>query len=264
MQDAAFICGRDLHRQIALRDLVGNGVEKLRLPAQLGQDATREPPANQPQSNGQGQRNSTSFKHTAHEGRLHRVDIDPGTNNPAPRRETFHKRNLGHRIRAPRLGPQIVDKASAAFLYRVDKFHKKKLARGILVATEVLALQLGADGMHHHGWMHVVDPKILGVTVAQRAHRFLGTLLGLIFCHGSLARLLMKMGNHAIGGLHRLANAALPLLPDQTALGHHKDTREHQHGQQGKPHEPRETPRNTELFECGHGTPSMVQLQWTL
>ena len=50
---------------------------------------------------------------------------------------------------------------------RQDELDEKLFAAGILVAGQVLPVQLGLDRMHDHPRAEIVDPKIVAVTVPK-------------------------------------------------------------------------------------------------
>jgi hypothetical protein len=100
--------------------------------------------------------------------RGHVIDIHARAEHPAPRLEAEHKRALGHGLGLSWLGPQVIDIAFAGLFDPLHELDEQRLAVGILVAIEVLAVEFRPDRMHDHARRHVVDPHVLLTRVTDR------------------------------------------------------------------------------------------------
>src|SRR5690606_38253437 len=92
--------------------------------------------------------------------RLHVVEINAGTDDPSPGLIAFDIGEFGNRFFYAWLGPVVFHKALLLGAYDSDGRNKEMIAGGVFKATHVLAIQLGLVGVHHHTWMHIVDPEV--------------------------------------------------------------------------------------------------------
>jgi hypothetical protein len=55
-------------------------------------------------------------------------------------------------------------------LHDVDELDEQVVAVRVDVLSQVGPVELGLDGVHHHGRVHVVDPEVLATRVPQLTH----------------------------------------------------------------------------------------------
>ena len=178
------------HGQIPFGHGMHQGVQRGGLIAQLAHDAARNQPDGDGQQQGECAANEQGLDHALEEQGLHVIDIHPRAHHPAPGGVALDVGDFGHRLVVPRLGPEVFDKALPVFLHRIDKRDKQVLARGVGGAAQVLAVQLGADGVHQHVHLHVIHPEVLPLAIAQLAdgleRPLFGHLLGQILAFGQI------------------------------------------------------------------------------
>jgi hypothetical protein len=90
--------------------------------------------------------------------------------------------------------------------------HEQAQPVGVLHLAEVLAVQLGLDGVHHHARLHVVDPEVLVAAVAQARHGAQGQLLGLFARQLAGHFLCMRPAHQAAGHFDNLPRGFAALL----------------------------------------------------
>ncbi len=109
--------------------------------------------------------------------------------------------------------------ASAVFFDNIHKVDKQLASRRIAIAGDVLPVQLGAYGMHHHARVHVVDPEVFAAAVTQLGDGLQRAALCLFLADCALDGLVVVVGQDAVGDFHGLAYGTLTLLGQHVAFG---------------------------------------------
>ena len=138
------------------------------------------------------------------------VVIDAGADHPAPGLEHRHIGGLLHRILGAGLRPHVIDKARARGLGDIGKGDEQGEAVRVLDTRQILAVEIGPNGMHHHGRMQIVDPEIIVALVAHLADGLRRG--GLRFRFGDMAAFGFGIAglDHAHGGLDEPLELLLP------------------------------------------------------
>ena len=170
---------------------------------------------------------------------LHIIDVHARADDPAPWLEQLNIRSLGHRFVGTGLGPAVIDRACA--LAAGEGSHFVEYGETVRVANggEVLAVELGVGRVHDHFRPQIVDPEVVVLVVAQRAHHLQGLLLGSIAAEraGGLQALVIRQ--HARSGLHHMAGfLRLGLVQVAMDLTQHQQAEDHQHCHRNQQYQP--------------------------
>ncbi|MNQ60752.1 hypothetical protein D3C85_750450 [compost metagenome] len=175
------------------------------------------------------------------------VRIDARTDHPAPGLEGLDVGDLGGRLFLTRLGPAVVEKARTVAARDLGHFPEHEDAVGVGPGAQVLPFKLRAEGVHDHARLHVVDPEVVVLAIAQGAQGRQGGRLGLGPRHHPQLFLGLVVRNHAVGDLDRLPGAVGDLMAQdavelhQREARHQKQAGHRQHRQQVHPAADRQT-----------------------
>ena len=151
-------------------------------PLDRAHDAAHDRHGRQRHGKRAAEEDDAGLQHIGAKQRIEIVGIDAGADHPAPGLETGDMRIFQHRLLEAGLRPVIIDEAFAggARLHRLDEFLEDMLAGRVGHAGLVGAVHFRLDRMHDDAGLHVVDPEIAALFVAQRPHRILGPRLRLL------------------------------------------------------------------------------------
>ncbi|MNZ75871.1 hypothetical protein D3C78_943590 [compost metagenome] len=177
------------------------------------------------------------------------VHIDAGADDPVPGGEALDVGDLAHRLLHPGLGPVVGHLSRALRLRQIGEGHKQPEPLLVLHPGEILAVQLGFHGVHHHGGVAVIDPEVILLAVAQPLDRREGLGLGAPLVELPLAYPGLESGHQAVGGLD-LSPGLAALLPHQPLLID-LQAEEQQQSQQRQHHQghQRQAPADTPLSQ---------------
>jgi len=202
----------DRRRQVAAGDAPGDRRGDCRFAAQGADDVGRHQEGSDGDEGADGQPPEQQLDGVGTELGLDVVDVDAGTDHPAPGREALDEGNLGHPFLGTRLGPQVIDEAGALRLDDLVELDEQELAVLVLDLVQRLAFQFGLDRMHDHGVVQVVDPEIFDLVVAHGADCGGSAFLGFLDGNPAFAGLLFVVGQRGVGNLDQVAYLGLPVF----------------------------------------------------
>ncbi|MNQ81078.1 hypothetical protein D3C85_960830 [compost metagenome] len=177
------------------------------------------------------------------------VHIDAGADDPVPGGEALDVGDLAYRLLHPGLWPVIGYLPRALRPRQIGEGHEQPEPLFILHPGEILAVQLGFHGVHHHGGVAVVDPEVVVGAIAQPLDQCEGLGLGTRLVELSLAHPGLQPRHQAVGGLD-LGPGLAALLPHQPLLID-LQAEEQQQSQQRQHHQghQRQAPADTPLSQ---------------
>src|SRR5690554_2094703 len=110
---------------------------------------------------------------------LNVIQVDTGSNHPAPGGKPLHIADFVHRLAGTGHGPAIVIEACAAVFDDFDKLVEYCATVRILVGGQILAVKVGTHRVHEHDWLQVIDPEIVITAITQLFDGAQGLFLGL-------------------------------------------------------------------------------------
>ncbi len=127
------------------------------------------------------------------------IDVDAGTDDPSPGLVAFDVGDLGPRMFVLFRGLEgVFDKAASRPTDRIDELLPMPFAAAVDMIHHRLADQRLLEGMHHDDGIHVVDPEILVVVVAESPYGSDGRFLRFLKRQGPAPGQFAVSGDQAV------------------------------------------------------------------
>ena len=158
------------------------------------------------------------------------VDVDPRTYDPAPWLEQLDIGDLRYGVFLAGLRPLIVNQAGTFELGNLDHLVEQFFAVRILNLGQILALKLGFHRMHDHDGLHVVDPEIVVLAIANQTNLIHCGFLCLGRRHAPVGFELLVIGQYSSRGLDDvLRHDLLAFVQVATHLLDHQQAKHEEH-----------------------------------
>ena len=218
----------DADREVALRDAAGD-VDRLR---EAAEDAAREQYRPSGEDEHDDRCHPDDAKRLGANRRIEVVEVEARADDPAPRLEQLHVRDLADRLRRAGLRPQVGHEPGAAPADGRHELDEEPLARGIGVVREVLAVELRPGRVHDHPGVEIVHPEVLLPLVPEPPERVERRPPRVLGRHAPLVREPTVLGEHAVDRLDDGADLRLALR--EHARLEHAERLERELGQRGE------------------------------
>ena len=185
------------------------------------------------------QADARSLEGLLHELLANVVNVDAGTQNPAPGLEQLNIRNLRHRRVMPGLWPAVIDGAGAVLLDHADHDIEQFGAVRVLVVLQGFAIQFRVGRMHDHARMQVVDPEIVVRPITQLTQQLLRFRLGLRPVHHPFDFQPVVLLENADGAFHQVLGlfrlSAMEIIVELLELEYALEDQHQQEKSENKP-----------------------------